>query len=107
MNLRGGRLRLAALVAAISIFGTLSLAAAPARPDTGTGGTTTTTPTTTEASAPHVVKVERKGPARRKVARVRFRPWGRPSPSKVRKIIRIEARRWHVSASGLARRAWC
>jgi len=109
MNERGGRLRLAVLVASVGILAMLSLAATPARPDTGSGGTTTTAPqpTSTEASAPHVVKVETRRPARRKVVRRRFRPWAKPSPSNVRKIIRIEGRRWHVSASGLARRVYC
>jgi len=111
MNGRAGWLRPAVLVAAIGILTTLVSTATPAveeaKPDTGSGGTTTTTATTTTASAPHVVKVETKVPSRRKVVRRRFRPWGRPSPRRVRQIIGIEARRWHVSASGLARRVAC
>ena len=102
ISVRGGWLRAAVLVAAICILTMVVSAATPA------GATTTTTPTeTTASSPPHVVKVETKQPARRKIVRRRFRPWGRPSPRRVRKIIRLEARRWHVSASGLARRVGC
>src|SRR4051812_19635412 len=103
MSARGGWLSLAALVAAI---GTL-LTFVPAASGATTTTTTTTTPEGTAASEPHVVKVETKRPARRKVVRVRFRPSARPSPRKVRRIIRIEARRWHVSAAGLSRRVAC
>jgi hypothetical protein len=111
MNMRGGWLRAAVLVAAIGILATVITSATPAveeaRPDTGSGGTTTTAPSGTAASAPHVVKVETKVPPRRKVVRRRFRPSSRPSPRKVRQIIRLESRRWHISASGLARRVAC
>jgi hypothetical protein len=83
-----------------------------ARSETGSGGSTTTAPSTTApsdtaASAPHVVKVETRKPPRRKVVRRRFRPWDRPSPARVRQIIRIEARRWRIAAAGLARRVAC
>jgi hypothetical protein len=102
-NARGGWLRLAVLAVAIAILATLASAAHAA-----TGGTTTPAPPEGEAaSKPHVVKVETRRPARRKVRRIRFRPWGKPSPAKVRKIIRIEATRWHISASGLSRRIAC
>jgi len=104
---RGGRLRLAVLVAAIGIL-TTSVVAAAATP---AGGSTSTTPSTTTPSgdppAAHVAKVETKVPPRRKVVRRRFRPWDRPSPSRVRQIIRIEAKRWHISAAGLANRVNC
>lgn len=101
MSARGGWLSLAALAAAIGTLLTFVPAAS------GATTTTTTTPEGTAASEPHVVKVETKRPARRKVVRVRFRPSARPSPRKVRRIIRIEARRWHVSAGGLSRRVAC
>lgn len=54
-----------------------------------------------------VVKVEhRKAPAKKVVHR-KFRPWAKPSPAKVREIIRNEARRWRVSAASLSRRVYC
>jgi hypothetical protein len=59
------------------------------------------------SSEPRVVSVRRVVPPRRKVVRVRFRPWSRPSPRKVRQIIRIEARRWHIDPRRLARRVGC
>lgn len=46
-------------------------------------------------------------PPRRKVVRLRFRPWDKPSPRRVRQIIRIEAQRWHIAPAGLARRVNC
>lgn len=61
-----------------------------------------------EAAAPaHVTKVESDRPARRKVVRKRFTPAARPSPRKVQRIIRLEARRWNISPSGLSRRVAC
>jgi hypothetical protein len=54
-----------------------------------------------------VVSTKRVVPKRRKVVRHRFQPWGRPSPRKVRQIIRIEARRWRIDPSSLARRVAC
>jgi len=72
--------------------------AAPAtQPTAGGGGATAAT----------VVKTSRVVPARRKVVRKRFSPWAKPSPRRVRQIIRWEARRWGISASSLARRVGC
>jgi hypothetical protein len=51
--------------------------------------------------------VERVVPPRKKVVRRRFSPWAHPSPAKVREIIRIEARRWHIAPARLARRVSC
>jgi hypothetical protein len=105
ITLRGGWLRPAALAAGIGVLTTVLSAATPAveqaKPETATA------PTDTAASKPHVVKVETRRPPRRKVVRQRFRPSGRPSPRKAKRIIRIEAKRWHVSAAGLARRVAC
>lgn len=110
LNARGGRLRAAVLAACLAITATALVAATPAveeaQPQTATGGSEPT-PTGETASAPHVVRVERIVPSRRKVIRRRFRPWDRPSPRRVRQIIRIEGRRWHVSPSRLARRVNC
>jgi hypothetical protein len=58
-------------------------------------------------AAPAVVKVERIVPKRRKVIRSHFTPWAKPSPAKVRRIIRLEARRWQISPASLARRIAC
>ena len=61
-----------------------------------------------EAAAPaHVTRVESERPDRRKVVRRKFTPWGQPSPQKVRRIIRLEARRWNISPSSLSRRVAC
>jgi hypothetical protein len=54
-----------------------------------------------------VVKVENKRAPRKKVVHRRFRPWAKPSPAKVREIIRNEARRWRVPAASLSRRIAC
>lgn len=54
-----------------------------------------------------VVKVENKKAPRTKVVHRKFRPWAKPSPAKVREIIRNEARRWRVSAAALSRRVYC
>jgi hypothetical protein len=103
---RGGRLRVAVVVAAIGMLTASFAAVAPA------GGATPTAPSSAQpsdvaATAPQVVRVERKVPPRRKVFRSRFRPWGRPGPGRVRQIIRLEARRWHISAASLSRRVSC
>jgi hypothetical protein len=104
------------LAAGIAILASAVAAATPAvqqaKPETATGGSTSTTPSSASppgsaASAPRVVRVERKMPPRRKVVRRRFRPSARPGPARVREIIRIEARRWHIAAAGLARRVAC
>ena len=61
-----------------------------------------------EAAAPaHVTKVQSDRPARRKVVRKRFTPAATPGPRKVRRIIRLEARRWNISSSSLSRRVAC
>ena len=59
------------------------------------------------AGAATVVKTERISPPARKVVRKRFRPSARPSKAKVRKIIRIESKRWGIAPSRLARRVHC
>ena len=72
--------------------------AAPSpQPTAGGGGATAAT----------VVKTSRVAPPRRKVVRKRFSPWAKPSPRRVRQIIRWEARRWGISPSRLARRVGC
>ena len=63
--------------------------------------------TASSSSETRVVKTSTVRPARRKTVRVKFRPWARPSPSRVRKIIRIEAKRWGISRHGLSRRIAC
>jgi hypothetical protein len=64
-------------------------------------------PAGSTASSPKVVKVAREVPRDRKVVRVRFRPWAKPSQRKVRQIIRIEAKRWGIDPGRLARRVAC
>ena len=56
---------------------------------------------------PAVVSKKRVVPKRRKVIRKRFDPWATPSPAKVRRIIRIESRRWGIDPAGLSRRVAC
>ena len=85
---------------AVSLFASPVSAdtAAPApQPAAGGGGATAAT----------VVKTSRVAPPRRKVVRKRFSPWAKPSPRRVRQIIRWEARRWGISPSRLARRVAC
>ncbi len=61
-----------------------------------------------ETSAPaRVTRVESDRPARRRVVRKRFAPAAQPGPQKVRRIIRLEARRWNISPSSLSRRVAC
>ena len=56
---------------------------------------------------PAVVSTKRVVPKRRKVIRRRFTPSGKPSPGKVRRIIRIESRRWGIDPGRLSRRVAC
>jgi hypothetical protein len=115
VHVRGRGLRFAALAASLVMTMTVLAAATPVVSSghaQSTGGSETApessaAPSGSAASEPRVVKVERVRPARRKVVRRRFRPWGRPSPRRVRQIIRLEARRWHISAGRLARRVSC
>lgn len=61
-----------------------------------------------EVAAPvHVTKVRSVRPARRKVVQRTFEPAARPGPRRVRRIIRVEARRWNISPSSLSRRVAC
>ena len=97
-NARGGRLRGVALAAGLVMTAAAATPAVEkAKPDT----------TADAASSPYVVSVDRKVPPRRKLVRRHFRPWARPSPSRVWQIIRAESRRWHVPPSSLARRVSC
>jgi hypothetical protein len=63
-------------------------------------------PTAPTATA-SVVKVENWKAPRKKFVHRTFRPWARPTPSRVREIIRNEARRWGISAASLSRRVAC
>lgn len=92
-------------LALAAVIGSMAVAVAVAAAPPSTAGGTQ--PPGTAAGAPTVVKVERVAPPRRKVLRSRFRPWARPSPRKVREIIRLEARRSHIDPSRLARRVGC
>ncbi len=67
----------------------------------------TSEPTATTASDPTVVGSRSVLPRRPKVIRRRFDPWARPGPRGVRTIIRVEARRWRIAPSALARRVRC
>lgn len=93
--------RIVALVAAVAIAGTLAgggaLAATSPEP----------APETASASAAKVVKVKRIVPRRTKVRRVRFKPYARASKARVKRMIRIEAKRWKISPSRLSRRVAC
>jgi hypothetical protein len=103
---RGGRLRIAVVVAAIGMLAASFATAASATASTPTTASSPP-PSDSAAVAPHVVRVETKVPPRRKIVRSRFRPWDRPSPRRVREIIRLEARWWHISAASLSRRVAC
>lgn len=59
------------------------------------------------AAKPRVVAAKTVVPRRRLVFEHRFRPWSRPTPRQVREIIRIEAARWDIAPSRLARRVGC
>ena len=105
-HVRGRGLRNAALAAclipvlfvpATDAFAAEDAAALPSVEDAG-GAT---------AASPTVVSVRRVAPPRRKVVRHRFQPWGRPTPGQVRRIIRIESRRWGIHPARLARRVAC
>ena len=61
------------------------------------------TPTATAS----VVATKNIEPPRKKVVHRKFRPWAKPTRGQVREIIRAEARRWKIPASGLHRRAFC
>lgn len=87
-------------VLAVSLFAapvSADTAATAPEPTAGGGGATAAT----------VVTTSRVTPPRRKVVRKRFTPWAKPSPRRVRQIIRWEARRWRISSARLARRVAC
>lgn len=88
-----------------AVLAAATYADAPAKATTSpaSGGA----PASTTTPAADAARVETVVPRRRKVIRRRFKPAARPSPAKVRRIIRIEAARWHISAAGLARRVSC
>jgi hypothetical protein len=103
---RGGRLRIAVVVAAIGMLGASSVTAGSAGASTPTTASSPS-PSDSATVAPHVVRVETKVPPRRKVVRRGFRPWDRPSARRVQEIIRLEAGWWHISAARLSRRVAC
>jgi hypothetical protein len=115
VHVRGRGLLFVALVASVVMIMTVLAAATPVVSQgqaQSTGGSQTAPesdakPSGSASSEPRVVKVQHIRPARRKVVRRRFRPWGKPSPGRVRQIIRLEARRWHIAAGRLARRVSC
>jgi hypothetical protein len=102
-KVRGPRLPIAALAACIALITVFAPRAGAQEP--------VAAPTEAEASeasaAASVVSTKRVVPRRRKVVRHRFQPWSRPSPRRVRQIIRIEARRWRIDPRRLARRVAC
>lgn len=59
------------------------------------------------ATAPAVASVSTVKPPRKRTFRHRFRPWAQPTPRQMRQMIRIEARRWRIDPSRLARRVGC
>jgi hypothetical protein len=102
-KVRGRGLPTAALAACIALVvivapraGAPEPAAAPTEAEAGDASATAS-----------VVSTKRVVPRRRKLVRHRFQPWSRPSPRKVRQIIRIEARRWRIDPARLARRVAC
>jgi hypothetical protein len=109
MDVRGRGLRLAALAALVVMTMTALVAVTPAVSQGQAQSTGGSTPADRGPSgnAAKVVKVSSERPARTKVVRKRFSPWGRPSPRRVRQIIRLEAKRWGISAGSLARRVRC
>ena len=81
----------------VAVPGMAKSIAPSTQPTAGAGGATAAT----------VVKTSRVAPPRSKVVRKRFSPWAKPSPRRVRQIIRWEAKRWGISPSRLARRVGC
>lgn len=61
----------------------------------------------TAAEDSKVVKVSTVPAERSKTQRVKFRPWATPSPARVKKIIRIESRRYRIDPNRLMRRVRC
>jgi hypothetical protein len=101
-RLRGRGLLIAALAACIALISVMTPTAGAqdpaAEPPEAAAG---------EPDATAAVSTKRVVPPRRKVVRHRFQPWSRPSPRRVRQIIRIEARRWRIDPGRLARRVAC
>lgn len=109
LKVRGLGLWIVALAASI-VF--IAVQAPTAAGQEGPGAASAPAPTEpADPAAPTgtaaVVSTKRIVPRRRKVVRHRFTPAARPSPSLVRRIIRIEARRWHIDPSSLSRRVAC
>ena len=104
---RGRGLLLAALAALVLIPVALVAAPTPAagqEQEAATEEVPSGEPTAAPAS---VVSSKRVVAKRRKVVRKRFRPWAKPSPRQVLRIIRIESRRWGIDPAGLSRRVAC
>lgn len=96
--------KLASLAVLATLAGVIAGSAAPAH---AAGSAPAASTQGGPFARPSVVAVKRVAPARRKVIRHRFDPWDRPSAAKVRQIIRIEARRWHIDPRRLSRRVSC
>jgi hypothetical protein len=103
---RGAR-RLAAIAAGLVVTASVLAIPGVSRSEAETAPASGGQPAASSTSSDEVVRTSRVVPARRKVVRIRFRPWARPSPAKVRKLIRLEAKRWGIPAGGLSRRVAC
>jgi hypothetical protein len=95
---------LAALITTVAALVAVSTQTARGQEPGGAEAQQASAPPTAEAA---VVSRKRVEPKRRKVVRERFAPWGKPGPAKVRRIIRIESRRWGIDPARLSRRVAC
>lgn len=98
-------------IAALSAASIAAVAPALAQEEPASAQTSSTQTQTQSQDSPQaratVVSTKRVVPRRRKVFRHRFRPWAEPTPRQVREIIKVEAKRWKIDGSRLARRINC
>lgn len=81
---------------------------APASEASASDDSSTTADSSAKKSEPaRITSVKSLRPPKRRVVRKRFTPPAAPGPRRVRRIIRIEARRWNISPSRLSRRVGC
>jgi len=88
---RGRGLRLAALAALLTLAAVVAVPSSPAQ----------------TTAKPAVVSTTHVTPKPKRVVRKSFKPWAKPSPARVRQIIRYEAKRWKISPARLSRRVAC
>lgn len=112
-RLRIAVLSIASAVMLLAAAATLAPAAnaqskAPASDPSTSEDSSTTVDSSAKTSGPaRITSVKSLRPPKRRVVSKRFTPAATPGPRQVRRIIRLEARRWNISPSSLSHRVGC